>query len=65
MVETSGRLVPIEVKLSATPRPAMAKAIKTFQGDMGSKATTGYVVHPGDVHLPLGPNVAALPFANL
>ncbi|MBC9888560.1 MAG: DUF4143 domain-containing protein [Opitutae bacterium] len=65
VVETSGGLVPIEVKLSATPRPAMAAAIKTFQGDMGSKAMAGYVVHPGDLGLPLGPSVTALPFANL
>ena len=65
VVETSGGLVPIEVKLSATPRPAMAAAIKTFQGDMGSKAMAGYVVHPGDIGLPLGPSVTALPFANL
>ncbi len=65
VVETSGGLVPIEVKLSATPRPAMAAAIKTFQGDMGSKSMAGYVVHPGDIGLPLGPSVTALPFANL
>jgi predicted AAA+ superfamily ATPase len=31
VVEAGGKLVPIEVKLSATPRPAMASAIKTFQ----------------------------------
>jgi hypothetical protein len=31
VVETRGKLVPIEVKLSATPRPGMASAIKTFQ----------------------------------
>ena len=65
VVETGGGLVPIEVKLSATPRPAMAAAIKTFHGDMQSAAMPGYVVHPGDIHLPLGPGVTALPFAHL
>ena len=65
VVETAGGLVPIEVKLSATPRPAMAAAIKTFQGDMESAATPGYVVHPGDILLPLGTGVTALPFADL
>jgi predicted AAA+ superfamily ATPase len=65
VVETGGKLVPIEAKLSATPRPAMASTIKTFQKDMGDKAMPGYVVHPGDVRLPLGPNVTALPFAEL
>ena len=65
VVETTGKLVPIEVKLSATPRPAMAGAIKTFQRDMGTTAPHGYVVHPGDIRLPLGPGVTALPFADL
>ena len=65
VIETGGKLVPIEVKLSATPRPAMAGAIKSLQKDFGEKAMPGYVVHPGDVRLPLGSNVTALPFAEL
>ena len=65
VVDTGGKLVPIEVKLSATPRPAMASAIKTFQNDFGDKSMPGYVVHPGDVRLPLGAGVTALPFGNL
>ena len=65
VVEATTGLVAVEVKLSATPRPAMAAAIKTFQGDMKSVAMHGYVVHPGDIHLPLGPGVTALPFADL
>ena len=65
VVETAAGLVPVEVKLSATPRPAMAGAIKTFQGDMESAAMHGYVVHPGDIRLPLGAGVTALPFADL
>ncbi len=64
VVETAGKLVPIEVKLSATPRPAMAAAIKTFQEDM-EHAVPGYVVHPGTTRLPLGAGVTALPFADL
>jgi len=65
VVETAGKLVPIEVKLSATPRPAMASSIKTFQEDFGNKAMPGYVVHSGEVRLPLGSNVTALPFVEL
>ena len=60
-----GRLVPIEVKLSATPRPAMASGIRAFQRDLGSKVGAGYVIHPGDVRLPLGPQTIALPFSEL
>ena len=65
VIEAAAGLVAIEVKLSATPRPAMAAAIKTFQGDMKNAAMPGYVVHPGDIHLPLSPGVTALPFADL
>jgi predicted AAA+ superfamily ATPase len=63
VIETGAKLIPIEVKLSATPRPAMAASIKTFREDFGNKAMPGYVIHPGEVRLPLGSNVTALPFA--
>ena len=62
---SEGRLVPIEVKLSATPRPGMAASIRTMRADFGDRAMAGYVVHPGDVQLPLGPGVTAHPFAGL
>ncbi len=65
VVAASGKLVPIEVKLSATPRPGMAAAVRTLRNDLGEGAMPGYVVHPGDVRLPLGPGVTALPFAEL
>jgi predicted AAA+ superfamily ATPase len=65
VVETGQGLVPIEVKVSGTPRPAMAAAIRTFREDFGERAMPGYVVHPGDVVLPLGSGVIALPFAHL
>ncbi len=65
IIELSGRLVPLEVKLSATPRPSMASGIRSFQQDLGSQASAGYVVHPGDVRLPLGSQALALPFFDL
>jgi uncharacterized protein len=65
VVETGGKLVPIEVKLSSTPRPAMASSIKTFREDFGIKALSGFVVHPGEVKLPLGPGVTAWPYSQL
>ena len=65
LVEAGGGLVPIEAKLSATPRPAMAAAIEAFRGTVQLTARPGYVVHPGDVRLPLGSGVTALPFAGL
>ena len=65
VVGAAGRLVPVEVKLSATPRPRMAAGIRTFRKDLRAEALPGYVVHPGDVRLPLGEGVTALPFAEL
>ena len=65
MVETGDRLVPIEVKASATPRPEMANTIRTLQRDFGEAAASAYVVHSGDVRLPLGQGAPALPFGAL
>jgi predicted AAA+ superfamily ATPase len=65
VVETEGRLVPVEVKLSATPNPAMASGITAFQDSFGAQAASGYVVHPGTIRLPLGPGAQALPFGEL
>ena len=66
IVETvAGRVVPVEVKLSATPRSAMAGSIKIFQKDLSNLADSGYVVYPGENRLPLGSNVSALPIAGL
>jgi predicted AAA+ superfamily ATPase len=65
VVEAGGKLIPIEVKLSATPHPAMASGIRAFQEDLGEMARPGFVIHPGDVRLPLAPKVVALPFAEL
>ena len=65
VVEAGGKLIPIEVKLSATPRPAMASGIRAFQEDLGEKVGPGFVIHPGHVRLPLAPHIVALPFAGL
>jgi predicted AAA+ superfamily ATPase len=65
VVEAGGKLIPIEVKLSATPRTAMATGIRAFQEDLGLRAAPGLVVHPGDIRLPLAPQVLAIPFAEL
>ena len=65
VVDTGVALIPVEVKLSSTPHPRMAAGIQTFQKSFGDRAAPGYVVHPGDVRLPLAPGVTALPFAAL
>ncbi len=65
VVAEAGRLIPLEVKLSATPRPAMARNLTTFQKDLGDQAAPGYLIHPGEVRLPLVPGVTALPFNDI
>jgi len=36
-----------------------------MQRDLGDRATRGYVIHSGDVELPLDPDAVAWPFARL
>lgn len=52
VVESGRKLVPVEVKLSSTPRPAMAGGITTFQEDCKDRALPGYVLHTGNIRLP-------------
>lgn len=65
VVDIGTQLIPVEIKLTATPHPGMATGIKAFQQELGRKAGLGLVVHPGDTRLPLAPNVSSLPFAEL
>lgn len=37
VVDITGKLVPIEVKVSATPRPTMASTIKTLKRTCGKR----------------------------
>ncbi|MCS6843584.1 MAG: DUF4143 domain-containing protein [Caldilineales bacterium] len=65
IVEHHTRLIPLEIKTSATPRPDMAREIAAFQRDFGNRAAGGYVVHPGRTVLPLGGGALAWPLATL
>lgn len=62
LVESEGTVTPIEVKLSATPRPEMAASIAALRKDLKGRVGAGYLIHPGTVQLPLGGGVTALPF---
>ena len=65
IVETAGKRIPIEVRMSATPDRSMARNIAAFRKDFYGQAEKGFVFHPGDVSLPLEPDAVALPFADL
>ena len=65
LVETGRQIIPVEIKQSATPRPAMAKAISSLRADLGDAVAPGYVVHTGDTKSPLGNGTVAWPFSGL
>jgi len=65
VTEREGRLIPIEVKQTATPRPAHASGISAFLNDYAGKSDKGWLVHLGDMRLPIAPNVIAVPFGEL
>lgn len=65
IIETQSGLIPIEIKLSETPRPEMAKGVIGFRRDFKERSLPGYVIHPGDHVLPLGEGVIALPVDQL
>jgi predicted AAA+ superfamily ATPase len=65
VIETQDALIPLEIKLSQTPRPEMAKEIIGFQRDFKGKIGVGYVIHPGNMISPLGQGVTSLPLKNL
>jgi hypothetical protein len=65
VIDAGNRLIPIEIKLSATPNRGMAKSIEAFRKDFGEKASKGFVICPCEASLPLGPDAAAWPFFEL
>jgi hypothetical protein len=62
VVENGPTLVPVEVKLSGTPKMTMARGLQLFRQEYGEHADTGWVVHSGEHLLPLGNGNLAVPF---
>lgn len=65
LIEEQGSLIPIEVKAISTPKAKMASGIISLQKDMKKPVRNGYVIHLGDMQLPLAEKVKALPFSQL
>lgn len=65
LVKDGDRLTPIEVKLSATPRPVMGDSMRRLRDLLGDLVRPGQVVYPGNLRLPLGGGITALPYAEL
>ena len=68
IIEVNARLIPIEVKSSATPRPEMATGVAAFRKDFPRRAEAGYLVHTGDILSPLEPGAQqfrSVPYSRL
>jgi len=62
VVETTGGLMPIEIKASARPRLADATHLRTFRAEYGKKARAGLLLHTGTTLEWLSPDVLAAPW---
>jgi len=65
LVEQGQAITPVEVKVSATPNPRMAGSLRQLAADVERVSPAGWLIHPGDIVLPLGGGVTALPFGQL
>ena len=52
VVTKGGRLIPLEIKLSATPGPAMARYLKVFQKDLEEHAAPAMSFTPAKYGCP-------------
>jgi uncharacterized protein len=62
VIETGGKLLPIEIKASARPRLADAAHLRTFRGEYGKKARAGLLLHTGNTLEWLATDVLAAPW---
>ena len=65
IVQDQGKLIPVEVKMSSTPTKHMASGIESFRKSHTEVSKKGYVVHLGEMILPLGKDILAMPFRSL
>jgi len=62
VIETGGRLLPIEVKASARPRLGDARHLLTFRAEYGRKVRAGLLLHTGKTLQWIAPDVLAAPW---
>lgn len=62
IIETAGRLIPIEVKAAARPRLADGAHLRTFRAEYGKRARAGLLLHTGTTLEWLAPNLLAAPW---
>ncbi len=62
VIETKGKLLPIEVKASSRPRLADSAHLRTFRAEYGRSARAGLLLHTGTTLEWLAPDVLAAPW---
>ncbi len=62
VIETGGKLVPIEVKATARPKQADAKHLRTFRDEYGRRCRTALLLHTGTDVQWLAPGILAAPW---
>jgi hypothetical protein len=62
VIETGGKLLPIEIKSGPRPRLADAVHLRTFRSEYGRKARAGLLLHSGSTCEWLAPDVLAVPW---
>jgi uncharacterized protein len=62
VIETGGKLIPIEVKSTARPRLGDVKHIRTFRAEYGERARFGLLIHTGETTEWIAPDVFAIPW---
>lgn len=61
VLEAAGRLLPIEIKVSARAHPAEARSLELFLDEHPKAARVGLLLYGGDEVIPLSPRVLAAP----
>lgn len=62
VIETGGRILPIEVKATSRPRLGDAAHIRAFRGEYGKRSRAGLLLHTGNTLDWLAPDVLAAPW---
>ncbi len=62
VIESDGRLLPVEIKATGRPRLADTAALRTFRSEYGKAARSGLLLHTGTRFEWLTPDVLAVPW---
>lgn len=65
ILEQGGQLAALEVKASATVTPADFRGLRKLHQALGDRFTAGVVLYDGEISLPFGERMWAVPFSLL